>query len=112
MLTMAGRLEEAGKSQQLSGSRDVVAELCLALGMFIKLSLGCWLAPGGAHSESPSSCRQMCFLQGRTKAEWGFAFGLIFLPAPWQHLLEKKCFAAKRFTVKAFCTPGINSWQS
>lgn len=47
----------------------------------------------------------------KNKGRVGLCICFYFLPAPWQHLLEKKCSAAKRFTAKAFCTPGINSWQ-
>lgn len=52
-----------------------------------------------------------CVRSSKNKGRVGLCIRISLLPAPWQRLLEKKCFAAKRFTVKAFCTPGISSCQ-
>lgn len=56
--------------------------------------------------------RGLCIHQVRTKAEWGFIFEspsvFYCLPAPSQHLLEKKCFVAKRFSVKVQSTAQLS----
>lgn len=86
-------------------------KLCLALALhLLLLSLG-HLPARGAHSQNTAvlSCLSsfwlMCILQKKNKGRVRLCIGFNFLPAPWQHLLEKKWFAAKRFAVKAFCIP-------
>jgi len=127
MSSVTRRLEEAGKSQQQGTNESrsqfsgcslgaVVEKLCLALaGYQTHLSLGHGCPRWGTLPEhSPALLPVIllaCVRSSKNKGRVGLCIRISLLPAPWQRLLEKKCFAAKRFTVKAFCTPGISSCQ-
>lgn len=98
MLTMAGRLEEAGKSQQLSGSRDVVAELCLALGMFIKLSLGVLAGSWWSTLQEPLFLPADVLPSRKNKGEVGLCIRFDFSP----------CSLAASFGKEMFCSQEVH----
>lgn len=90
---------------------------CLTLAVYqTLLSLGTAGPRWGTLSEHSPALLPVILLayvhsSEKNKGRVDLPHSAVIPPAPWQHLLEKKCFAAKRFTVNVFYTPGTNSWR-
>lgn len=130
MSPMAGRQEEQGKSEQwgINKSLSPIFEDAVVALLVEKFSPALAIHQAPAATPPPCSldpmenpaksvllpviCLVVCAFikleQRQSELLHLKTLQCFFLPAPSQHLLEKKCFVAVRFTVKAFCTP----WHS